>query len=258
LHHLSIKALAVQDEDFYRLFIDWLPFETTRGDMTLGEYRKHNEVIRYVPHVDQFRQVARVAAAQGLCIINGGYTYNADLLAQYSNHFPDVAVEVVDPSHLAQAFDELELEEQEEVHRFLHQADLTLRPFQCRAEVKKFKPKELPALHCLDGEGQFLRSLEQSQEIANPLWGSVLGNLAGSSRSEAAHAHLYFNFHNPLVRRLVAVQNRPLLQRCVQLLYVQALLLGHHPLSAKEMSLLNEGLLDLIQWGLEAQEDTGR
>ncbi len=40
LHHLAIKALAVEDDEFYRLFIDWLPFETSLGDMTLGEYRK--------------------------------------------------------------------------------------------------------------------------------------------------------------------------------------------------------------------------
>ncbi len=38
------------------------------------------------------------------------------------------------------------------------------------------------------------------------------------------------------------------------MLYVQALLLGHHPLSAKEMALLNDGLLALIEWGVEAHE----
>src|SRR5262249_24669028 len=78
LHHLSIKALAVADDEFYRLFIDWLPFETSMGDMTLGEYRKDNAVLRYVTHLDQFRQIARVAAAQGICVINGAYVYNAE------------------------------------------------------------------------------------------------------------------------------------------------------------------------------------
>ena len=57
----------------------------------------------------------------------------------------------------------------------------------------------------------------------------------------------------PLVRRLASVASRPLLQRAVQMLYVQALLLGHHPLSAREMGLLNEGLLALIELGLDAQ-----
>jgi ABC-type Co2+ transport system permease subunit len=41
-----------------------------------------------------------------------------------------------------------------------------------------------------------------------------------------------------------------LLRRSVEMLYVQALLLGHQPLNAKEMNLLNEGLLALIELGL--------
>ena len=38
------------------------------------------------------------------------------------------------------------------------------------------------------------------------------------------------------------------------MLYVQALLLGHHPLSSKEMALLNEGLTDLIGRGVSLSE----
>jgi len=35
-------------------------------------------------------------------------------------------------------------------------------------------------------------------------------------------------------------------------------LLGHHPLSSREMALLNEGLIGLIEWGIDAQEGSGR
>ena len=254
LHHLAIKALAVEDDAFYRLFIDWLPFETSLGDMTLGEYRKANAVLRWLPNHDQFRQVVRVASAQGLCVVNGGYTYNAELLAKYGDVFPDVPTEVVNPAGLMHTFDDLDLEEQEQAHAFLEAADAVLRPFRCRAEVKKYRPKELPALYSLESEGRFLRSLEQSKEIADPLWASVLGNLGRRERPDAAYAQLCFNFGNALVRRLTAVRNRALLRRSVEMLYVQALLLGHHPLSAKEMALLNDGLLALIEWGVEAHE----
>ena len=57
-----------------------------------------------------------------------------------------------------------------------------------------------------------------------------------------------------IVRKLAALTNRTLLQRSIQMLYVQALLLGHHPLNAKEMGLLNEGLLGLIEWGVQVEE----
>jgi molecular chaperone HtpG len=42
-------------------------------------------------------------------------------------------------------------------------------------------------------------------------------------------------------------------QRSVEMLYVQSLLLGHHPLNAREMRLLNEGLLGLIEMSLGSQ-----
>jgi len=38
------------------------------------------------------------------------------------------------------------------------------------------------------------------------------------------------------------------------MLYVQALLLGHYPLKAQEMSALSDGLLGLIELGLAATE----
>jgi molecular chaperone HtpG len=252
LHQLSIKALAVQDDDFYRLFIDWLPFETSLGDMTLGEYRKNNSVLRYVPTRDQFRQLARVAAAQSLCVLNGAYVYNAELLEKFSRIFPDEPVEVIDPASLTQSFEELSLEEQEQVFNLVKTADLVLQPFKCSADVKKFLPRELPTLYSTNPDADFLRSAEQSREIADALWSSMLDNLTRNAGD--LYAQLCFNFHNPLVRKIVRLKDRTLLQRTIQMLYVQALLLGHHPLNAREMKLLNEGLIGLIEWGVDAQE----
>ena len=253
LHYLSIKALAVQDDDFYRLFIDWLPFETSLGEMTLGEFRKKEPVLRWVRGLDQFRQIARVAAAQGLGVVNGAYTYNAELLDKFADVFPDEQIEEVDPASLTQTFEELTLTERESVFHLVKVADLVLQPFKCSAEVKKFLPKELPTLYSSSANANFLRSVDQAREVADPLWSGVLSNLAGQSPSDA-YAQLCFNFNNPLIMRLARVKNKGLLQRSIQMLYVQALLLGHHPLSAREMGLLNEGLLGLIECGVEAQE----
>jgi molecular chaperone HtpG len=253
LHYLSIKALAVQDDDFYRLFIDWLPFETSLGEMTLGEYRKEHGVVRYVRSLDQFRQIARVAAAQSLCVLNGAYTYNAELLDKFADVFPDERVEEVDPASLTQTFEELTLDEQEAMFALTRLADVTLQPFKCAAEVKKFLPAELPALFSTSAGAGFLRSLEQSKEVADPLWSGVLDNLAGRAAPDV-YSQLCFNYNNPLVRKLARVKNKALLQRSVQMLYVQALLLGHHPLSSRELALLNDGLIGLIESGVDAQE----
>ena len=172
--------------------------------MTLGEYRKANAVLHWPPNHDQFRQVVRVASAQGLCVVNGGYTYNAELLAKYGDVFPDVPREVVNPAGLMHTFDDLDLEEQEQATRSSRPPTRRCGRSAAGRRSRSTGPKELPALYSSESEGRFLRSLEQSKEIADPLWASVLGNLGRRERPDAAYAQLCFNFGNALVRRLTA------------------------------------------------------
>lgn len=177
LHHLSMKALAVQDSDFFRLIIDFLPFETTFGRMTLKEFREKNSVLRYVSSHDQYRQISGVAAAQGEAIINGGYVYDSELLERFSELYP---VEQVDAAGFAQTFEDITLAERESVFDLLQTADQVLRPFQCATDIKKFLPIEMPMLYHLSQEGDFLRSVEHSKEIANKMWSDILNNLSDS------------------------------------------------------------------------------
>jgi molecular chaperone HtpG len=257
LHDLAIKFLALQDDDFYRLFIHWLPFETSKGLVTLGEYRDHNDVIRFVPDVDQFRQLSQVAAAQELWVINGGFVHGAELLAKYADVFDGVSVEAVDPQTLSQSFDDLTSDEQDRAQEFLNIAEAALEPHLCGADIKKFLPNDLPALYSTDLEAKYLRQWERSKEIATPLWSGVLDNIQRRARNQGPAAQLVFNLNNALVRRLAALRDRAVVKRAVQMLYVQSLLLGHHPLKAKEMGLLNGGLSEMIEWGIELRERGG-
>jgi molecular chaperone HtpG len=254
LHYRSLKALAVDDDEFYRLFIDYLPFETTHGRMTFGEYRRENPTVLFAPTVDQFRQIARVASAQGKCVINAGYSHDQELLAKVPDHFDDVTVEELEASEIVESFQDLDMEDQETAHLLLSVAESALKPFRCEPEIKNFKPVELPALFSTSKDGRFYRSLEQSKEIADPLWGGVLDQLSKREKRTLAHSKICFNFENNLVKRLVGLKNKALLRRSVEMLYVQALLLGHQPLNAKEMALLNEGLLALIEFGVANEE----
>lgn len=252
LHMLSIKALAVDDDEFYQLFIDWLPFETNAGQMTLGEYKRQNRVLRYVPNLDQFRQIARVAASQSLVVVNAGYVHDADLLAKHFDVFPATPIEIVDSTRLMHSFEFLTLDEQESTADFTRFADRVLRPFNCATEIRRFSPRELPALYNASSEVNFYRSVEQAREISDSLWSNVLGNLTRELPGDA-FASLCFNYDNPLIYKLSRMRDETLLQLSIQMLYVQSLLLSHRPLNAKEMSLLNDGLLGLLEWGVEAE-----
>lgn len=252
LHFRAIKALAVHDDEFYAMFLDWLPFETSFGRMTLGEFRKDHEVIRYVPSVDTFRQIAQVARSQGLGVINAGYSYDVDLLEKLP-HVLGARIERIDSADLADSFEELTADEREAVRELLRLGDATLRPHKCRASVKRFEPTDLPALYLAGDDASFMRSLEQSSDVADDHWASILGNLT-QTRSGEQLAQLCFNFNNPLVRKLARLDDHDTLVLAIQMLYVQSLLMGHHPLNAREMALLNTGMLDLIELSISGGE----
>ena len=249
LHHLPMKALAAEDDEFYQLFVQWLPFETSLGRMTLTEFWQHESTVRYTRTVDEFRQIVSVATAQSIGIVNGGYTYDTELLEKLPQVFPDAQVERVDVSDLAESFEDLSLDERDEMFELLRVAELVLQPFRCAVDVKKFRPAELPALYTTNDASLFLRSIEQSRETADELWSGVLDSMQQIPAADA-FARLCLNYNSDLIRRLAGVENRGLLRRAMEMLYVQALLLGHYPLKAQEMELLTSGLLGLIEHSL--------
>ena len=255
LHQLPIKGLATEDDEFYKMFIDWLPFETSLGEMTLGEYRERHSVVRYVPSRDQFRQISGVAAAQQMCVINTCYTYDTELIEKLEHVFSGQRVECVDISELAQDFEDLTLDEREEIFELVKLADLVLQPFKCSADIKKFQPDTLPTLFTANDAATFLRSVDQAKEVADDLWSGVLERIA-TDPAASANAQLCLNYENKLVRKMAMLADRELLRRALEMLYVQALLLGHYPLKEPEMALLNDGLLGLIEYSVARGDDS--
>lgn len=247
LHYLAIKALSLQDDELYKLFINLLPFQTSLGYMTLTEYRQKSSVIQYVNNVDQFRQVSRIASAQGICLINAGYSYDASLIERLPEIFPAEKIESIEADSLVQKLDDLSLEERDLSFNLIKLADTVLQPFKCSAEVKKFQPDDVPALYSTNADNIFRRNVDQTREHTDALWSGILDGLSENN----GYAQLCFNMSNQLVRKICAIKDRSLLERCIQMLYVQALLLGHNPLNAKEQELLNSGMLGLIEYCLD-------
>ena len=134
----------------------------------------------------QYHQMEKVAAAQGFTLVNAGYVYESDLLARLPGVYPDVQLEQIDQAALTQDFEELDLEEQDQIHELLGAATDVLHPFRCRPEARKFKPADLPALFSAGADARFFRSLNQSKETADPLFQGLLGSLE-SGRGPAPH-----------------------------------------------------------------------
>ena len=244
LHHRALKALAAEDDNFCAIILDHLPFETSLGTISFGEYRQNYAIVRYAPDVDTFRQLAGVAAAQNLCLLNAGYAYDLDLLSRIPELYPELSLEEINSDTLTQEFDELNAEEQSECESFLLQAEKVLHPFRCRVDIKKFQPQDLPALYSISREGRFQRQVEHTRARSNTLWSCVLEGLV--QRDIVQAGTLCFNLRNPLIRRLTSLRSPQRRQRLIEILYVQALLLGHHPLNAREWQLFNQSLLHLL------------
>jgi len=247
LHQTPIKALAAQDAEFLKLMIDWLPFDTSLGYLSFAEVRRSFGTIHYTSSVDTFRQIAPIAIAQSIGVVNGGVVYNEKLLEHAAKMFGDLKIQKVTAADLLQQFEELAPHELALVSTLLDVARREMVPFHCSVEVKRFEPASLPVLLVFEQESRFVRTLERTKEVVTDLWAGVLENLR---RAQDPSGLLCLNYASPVIRKLERVDDPKVLELAVQMLYVQALLLGQHPLNAAETSLLSTVLIDLLELGL--------
>ncbi|MFG1678506.1 HSP90 family protein [Micromonospora sp. NPDC049282] len=243
VHHLGVKALAVHDNEMLRLVDQWWPFETNMGPLTLAEFRERYGLVRYTPSVDEFRQLAGVAAAQGIAVVNAGYVYDAQLMGRLPDLDPAVDTEVLTASDLATRLEPLDPDAELAVRPFRTVAQRTLDQLGVEVLVRAFEPASLPALHLLDGDTALAIDLRQGQEQADDLWSSILGTF---TPGRDVRPQLVFNHRNLLVRQAIAASDEELTKLAVEGLYVQALLLGHQPLRPADTAALNQSFLGLL------------
>src|SRR5690606_26075832 len=108
IHHLGVKSLALHDDEMLRLVDRWWPMETNVGRVTCAELRQRYGTIRYCATIDEFRQLAAVAAAQGMAVVNGGYTYDSEIIERLPMLDSAILVDRLDPSDVTTRFDTLD------------------------------------------------------------------------------------------------------------------------------------------------------
>ncbi|WP_059051015.1 HSP90 family protein [Paenibacillus senegalimassiliensis] len=256
LHALSMKALAVEDDKFFSIIYRWLPFETTYGNRELDELLKEHQHFYYTLSLDEYRQITHVASAQTMLVVNGGYIYDAELLSRLPLVDERITVERLLPEDVSFSFTDITPEERLQYYEAVKLADATLQPFRCRVQIRRFKPADLPALYTLSKESSDLRTLETAKEASTELLSSVLGNL-GANYQATAYATIYLNLDNPVVSRIFTSGHLGMLPTAVEMLYCNALLMGHYPMNRKEIALLNQGIIRFIDWGMDVNHNGG-
>ncbi|WP_075017397.1 HSP90 family protein [Actinacidiphila rubida] len=253
VHHLGVKTLARHDPDLLRVMLPWLPFETTDGRMSLEEFALRHPTVHFTRTVEEFRQVAAIAGAQGLGVVNGGYTYDAELVEQLPRVRPGTPVAELDADTVTAHLDTVDPDTELVLAGFLSAARGTLEPLGCDVALRTFHPVSVPALHLDDRAARHERAREDEQDQADDLWAGILGSLRGG----APRARLVLNHANPLVRTISALPSRELVGTAVEALYGQALLMSQRPLRPADSALLNRSFLDLLRWATHPHAGQG-
>ncbi|HKT00549.1 MAG TPA: HSP90 family protein [Rugosimonospora sp.] len=248
IHHLGVKALALHDDEMLRLVDHWWPVETNVGRMTLAEFRDRYGLVRYTASLEQFRQIAAVAAAQDVPLVNGGYTYDTDIIERLGVLDREVRVERLDPMGLSTRFEAVDPAVELAMRPFLAAAQRALDPLGCEVVVRSFEPSRLPALYLTDRTTAFHQELRATRERVDPLWADVLSAL--DSGAPDLRPQLTLNYRNPLVRRITALPDPAVARLAVEALYGQALLLGYHPIRPADAAVLNRSFLALLEQAL--------
>jgi molecular chaperone HtpG len=244
VHHLGVKALALHDDEMLRLVEQWWPMETNAGRMTLAEFRDQHGLVRYAATIDEFRQLAAVAAAQGLAVVNAGYTYDTEIVERLPGLDRSILIERLEPTDLTTRFHTLDPAVELTLRPFVGIAQRTLDRLGCEVVVRAYDPAALPALYLVSRSAAFHGELRATRERVDEVWAGVLDAIADSGPEE--RPQLVLNHRNPLVRRVTALADPALVALAVEALYGQALLLGYHPIRPADAALLNTSFLGLL------------
>ena len=247
IHELVVRSMAIADDELFRLFIDELRFETTRGTLTGFELRMTKEPLLYCG-LKEYKQLSQVFLAQNHLLINTGYVYTYELLNKMQ-YFFDVNVQKVDSYEVGELLKDVNLEQAEQAIDFLEVAERVLAPFGCGVEVKQFIPANLPAFYYLDSEAVLYREIEEAMNESEDLFSDMLGNFKDELKPHQT-ATLYFNMRNPLVQKMVQQHPDTKLEDIIIIIYVQTLLIGGFTLRNNELGMMNDKLLSVLEGGL--------
>ncbi|MCX5061655.1 MULTISPECIES: HSP90 family protein [unclassified Streptomyces] len=251
VHHLGVKSLARHDREMLRTMLPWLPFETTDGQLSLEEFAQRHPVVHFTRTVEEYRQVAAIASAQGVGVVNGGYTYDSELVEALPSVRPGTVVAELDADTVTAHLDAVDPAEELALSAFLAAARAKLDPLACDVVLRAFHPLSVPALHLDDRAARHEQARAEAEDQADDLWAGILGSLRGST----PRARLVLNHLNPLIRRISSLGDPELIGTATESLYGQALLMAQRPLRPADTALLNRSFIGLLEWATHGDSD---
>lgn len=247
LHSLTLMTLALSNEKLFCTLINYFEFETTRGTMTGYDLRMCNEPLIYAPTREKYKQLSQLFFAQDKLLINVSYVHALELLHGLGE-LCNLEVAPVEDYDVESLMKDVSVDDQDEGFDFLNKANRILKKYDCKAELKYFSPENLPTFYLLDETAILNRQIVESMESGSELFRNMLGAFA--QETQDAMATLYFNYKNPMVKKLAEVEQEADLKIFIEILYVQALQIGGFPLHRNETGILNRNIMTLMERAL--------
>ncbi|MDE6567401.1 MAG: HSP90 family protein [Lachnospiraceae bacterium] len=244
VHSLVVRSMAIDDDELFQLFINELEFETTRGRMTGYDLRMSKEQLLYC-NLKEYQQLSQVFVAQGKLLINAGIVYTEELLFRMSEFF-GVLVMRVNATEVDDLLKEVKISEMEQCVDFLDIAQKVLEPYHCAVEMKQFIPANLPAFYYVDSQAQLYRDLQNAKENSDGVFSDLLDSFAEDIEEKQANT-LYFNYQNPIIKKMAALGKEDKLEDFIFIIYVQTLLIGGFHLRNNELGRMNDNILNILE-----------
>ena len=178
-----------------------------------------------------------------LPLINGGYTYDAELITRLRLLDPAIVIERLESSDLATRFQALDLGRRTGTAAVRSGRAAGAGSARLRGGAARLRAGQ--SVVALPGRprGGVPGPAASHQGSRRPDLGRVLAALDSPGRD--VRPQLVLNYKSELVRR-IGVSATDLIGLAVEALYGQSLLLGYHPIRPADAALLNRSFLGLL------------
>ncbi len=243
-HGQALKALALEDDTFFAFIQNWFIFPTTQGNLSLQQIKSETETILFVTDLDDFRQIAPIARANHQLIINAGYIYDTPILQKLQERDVLGKIRQIDPEYFGNILSDIDIDTYDLLRNKLDHLQAILIEFDVELDIKSFSPDHLPALFHMSQNAMQRRDFENIRDESNDTWAGVTDALFDFSTG--FRSKLFLNYQNPIVQKLLQTPTAQKLDPYILMLYFNALMMGHYPISPKELERMNENILILI------------
>ena len=270
-HHFHLKGMAVHNKEFCDAIIDYLPFETNRGVMSLKQYvgRQSAEPGQKVPvyffsYGLDSNQFYEICQAKGLIAVNTGRNYDENLIRRYvEKHASRLELKQLDNLDDPNLY--LRLEEGE--HKPFYRLETAMRRALERANVPRVRPSMRRfAPSSMSGVIIQTHKIEAFEKMDNllsePFMIEGLGELAEDVRQEMRKTpvDLFVNADNPLVQSLRDLEDldHPRYEKILLGVYNNAILYSQQRMTPENARIFYHQSQELMADYLDLEKELNR